>query len=260
MRIGHCSYGIYHPNYDDHYYKDLYIGDTISEPFNRGHDDDSIQYGLLVVDGLTFEKIGNTEIPMIQISDSNATGKAESHFRAVKVINRADKGQRALVNLGGGNRPEPKSTFGVPIYLHDWYGNGKTAKIVSIKAKELASDGLPYKEDSPLTGDASRVAVVPTPFPKIAQPVDDSPPVTVISHFTRLGNKLIVRGTTSDNGTVTKVLVNGKEAQALRPNFAEWQIAIQDIPGGDFLVTALAEDNAGNLERMPHRVKLRLEN
>jgi len=258
MRIWNCDYGVYHPNYDDHFYKNLYIGNTISEPFNRGHDDDSIQHGLLVVDGLTFEKIGYTDIPMIQISDTNATLKAVSHFRDVKVINRADKGKRPLVNLGGGPRPEPKSTYGVPIYLHDWYGPGKTAKIVSIKAKELTADGLEYKQDPPLTGDASRVAVVDLAFPKMPEPVDDMPPATVITHVEQQGNKLIVRGTTSDNGTVTKVTVNGQEVKALRPNFAEWQIVLTDITAGNLQLTALAHDAAGNVEQQPHRVVVRM--
>jgi G8 domain len=254
MRIWRCTYGVYHPNYDDHYYKDLYIGETNDEPFNRGHDDDSIQYGLLVVDGLTFEKTTDNDIPMIQISDTNATGKAVSHFRNVKVINRADGGQRALVNLGGGLRPEPKSTAGVPIYLHDWYGPGKTAKIVSTKSRELKTDGLAYKQDVPLTGDTSRVAVVDVPFPKMPEPRDDSPPVTVITHIRQQGDKLIVRGTTSDNGTVKRVIVNGKEATALRPNFAQWEIMLSDSPPR---VTAHAEDAAGNIEQMPHLVVLR---
>ena len=35
-----------------------------------------------------------------------------------------------------------------------------------------------------------------------------------------------MRGTTSDNGTVAKVLVNGQEAKSLRPNFAEWEVVV----------------------------------
>jgi hypothetical protein len=259
MRIWRATYGVYHPNYDDHYYKDLYIGETNDEPFNRGHDDDSIQYGLLVVDGLTFDKIAYNTIPMIQISDTNATGQAVSHFRNVKVINRADRDRRALVNLGGGPRPEPSSTAGVPIYLHDWYGPGKTAKIVSIKARELTADGLDYRQDPPLTGDASRVAIVNVPFPKIPEPIDDQPPATVITHTLQQGNKLLVRGTTSDNGTVVRVTVNGKEATARRSNFAEWEVVLSDVPSGDFRLAAHAEDVAGNIEQMPHHLLVQVK-
>ena len=67
------------------------------------------------------------------------------------------------------------------------------------------------------------------------------------------GNKIVVRGVTSDNGTVTKVLVNGREARATRPNFAEWEITF-DAAAAE--IRAFAEDAAGNLEKRPHRVEL----
>jgi hypothetical protein len=54
--------------------------------------------------------------------------------------------------------------------------------------------------------------------------------------------KRAVRGTTSDNGPVKRVLVNGKEARAVAGNFAEWE--------------AYAEDGAGNVEKRPHVVAL----
>ena len=67
-------------------------------------------------------------MPLIQISDDNPTGKAVSHFRNVKVVNRKDKGRRPLVNLGGGTRTPPKTPRGVPIYLHDHFGAGRTRR------------------------------------------------------------------------------------------------------------------------------------
>ncbi len=39
LKIWKGEYGVYHPNYDNHVYRDLYIGFTNTEPFNRGHDD-----------------------------------------------------------------------------------------------------------------------------------------------------------------------------------------------------------------------------
>jgi hypothetical protein len=260
MKIWHADYGIYTPHYDGHYYKDLYIGDTQSEPFNRGLDDDSLQHGLLVVDGLTFDRMQNSVIPMIQISDTNATGRAESHFRNVKVINRADKGQRALVNLGGSTRPEPRSANGVPVYLHDWYGPGKAAKIVSIKSRELRADGLAYRQDPPLTGDASRAAVATgIAFPPTSQPPDDMPPATVITYVEQKGKSLLVRGTTSDNGTVRRVTVGGKEAAATKPNFTQWEVTLTDLPAGSLRLTAFAEDEAGNVEQNPHRMLVEIK-
>src|SRR5439155_15056094 len=120
----------------------------------------------------------------------------------------------------------PTTKKGVPIYLHDYYGPNRHAKVVSTRAKDLINDGNQYREDVPLTGDESRVAEVhDVAFPKLLDPVDDLPPATVITHVAKLdAKKLLVRGTTSDNGTVKRILVNGREACAVTPNFAEWEI------------------------------------
>ena len=87
LRIHRAAYGVYHPNYDNHVYKDLLISQTDTEPFNRGHDDDSVQYGQLAVDGLTFAGNHMSGMPLIQISDDNPTGAAlsgEGPFRRVR--------------------------------------------------------------------------------------------------------------------------------------------------------------------------------
>jgi G8 domain len=253
LRINHAEYGVYHPNYDNHVYRDVYIGDTNTEPFNRGHDDDSVQYGRLTVDGLTFDNVLPNFVPLIQISDDNPTGKADSHFRNVQVVGRKDNEKRALVNLGGGPRPTPKTEAGVPVYMHDWYGPGRHARVVSTKAKKELADGHTYKEDPPLTGDESRVAEVSdVEFPKLLDPVDDLPPATVITHVGPVvEGKRTVRGTTSDNGTVKRVLVNGKEARAVAGNFAEWEAVVEEKAEK---VEAYAEDAAGNVEKRPHVV------
>jgi hypothetical protein len=254
MRIHRAAYGIYHPNYDRHVYRNLLISETNEEPFNRGHDDDSVQYGVLAVDGLTFTGNRFNGIPLIQISDDNPTGLAESHFRNVKVVDRRDNGRRALVNLGGGPRPTPKTASGVPIYLHDYYGPGRHAKVISVKAQDLLNDGNHYREEPPLTGDASRVAEVNVAlFPKVLDPVDDMPPATVITHVAKLGGgKLMVRGTASDNGAVKRVLVNSTQARALTGNFAEWEAVLASVSPGSLTLTARAEDAAGNIEKRPH--------
>ena len=64
--------------------------------------------------------------------------------------------------------------------------------------------------------------------------------------------KLLVRGTTTDNGTVTKVLVNGQETHARTPNFAEWEVVLTGLPAGSVKLEAHAEDAAGNVEKRPH--------
>jgi hypothetical protein len=260
MRIHRAAYGVYHPNYDRHVYHDLLISQTDTEPFNRGHDDFSVQHGVLAVDGLTFAGNHNSSMPLIQISDDNPTGKAESHFRNVRVIDRKDSNRRALVNLGGGPRPTPTTPKGVPVYLHDWYGPGRHAKVVSTKTKELKSDGLAYRSDEPLTGDESRVAEVKdVAFPHLLDPTDDLPPTTVITHVGRdAKGKLTVRGTAADNGAIKKVEVNGTAARALAANFAEWEATLDGGAGGEVKLTARATDAAGNVEKTPHVRVVRL--
>lgn len=110
-----------------------------------------------------------------------------------------------------------------------------------------------HKEFSPV-GKAPAEADFPNPL----SPVDDLPPVTVITHLRRLaGDKLEVRGTTSDNGEVRKVLVNGRGARAVRPGFGEWEIVLEQPGGGEVELLARAEDAAGNVEARPHVVKVR---
>jgi hypothetical protein len=256
MKIYRAEYGVYHPNYDNHVYRDLTIGKTNTEPFNRGHDDDSVQYGMLAVDGLTFEsERSGSYMPLIQISDDNPTGKAESHFRNVKLLDWTGDKARALVNRGGGPRPAPKTDTGVPIYLHDWFGPGRHAKVVSTKAHDFGADGEKYREEPQLTGDESRVAEVrDVEFPKLLDPADDLPPATVITHIVASDGKLTVRGTAADDGEIKKVVVNGREAKATRANFAEWEVVLEDVPRGPVKVEAHAEDAAGNVEKRPHAV------
>ncbi|MBM3995524.1 MAG: hypothetical protein FJ303_15415 [Planctomycetes bacterium] len=256
MVIHKVTYGVYHPNYDNHEYKNLTISQTHTEPFNRGHDDISIQYGVLAVDGLTFDGCRSGGMPLIQISDDNPYGKAESHFRNVKTVNWNDNSKsKSLVNLGGGPRETPKTEKGVPIYLHDWYGPGKHAQVSSTRSGEFKADPSKFKADFPLTGDESRVTEVKgVAFPKLLDPVDDLAPTTVITHVAIKDGKTHVRGVTSDNGTVAKVVVNSVEATATRANFAEWE-AWLPLPRGEAVpIRAHAIDAAGNVEKHAHVV------
>jgi len=162
MQIDRSIYGVYHPNYDHHVYRNLTINGDGSEPFNRGHDDDSIQYGPLAVDGLTFTETRGYQysIPLIQISDDNPTGHAESHFRDVQVSRQDRANRRPVVDTGGGAHVTPTTVHGVPVYLHDYYGPDRTAKIEATNAKDFAADGQKYRDDSPLTGHEARVSEV----------------------------------------------------------------------------------------------------
>ncbi len=262
LQIHNSVYGVYHPNFDRHVYRNITIsrkgagGDA--EPFNRGHDDDSVQYGTLTVDGLTFAGHQNSGMPLIQMSDDNPTGLAESHFRNVQITDRKDENRRALLNLGGGPRPTPKTPRGVPVYVHDHFGPGKHAKVVSVRANDVKGELDKYHSDEPLTGDESRVLeVTDVKFPELLSPVDDLPPATVITGVTQSADGgWLVRGTTTDNGQVKQVLVNGRQATALHDGFAEWEVTLSAADAKDDTIAAHGEDSAGNIEKLPHKVAL----
>jgi hypothetical protein len=92
-------------------------------------------------------------------------------------------------------------------------------------------------------------------YPRPLDPTDDLPPATVITHVSRpAAGTLRVRGTTSDNGMVKRVVVNGVKARALAANFAEWEVTLKPEHGNVLKVTAQAEDAAGNVEPRPHVV------
>jgi hypothetical protein len=73
----------------------------------------------------------------------------------------------------------------------------------------------------------------------------------------REGNKLVVRGTTSDAGEVKRVMVNGQEAKPVCSNFAEWEVEIDTSKYDASTLRAHAEDAAGNTEKRPHIRTLR---
>ncbi|CAN5241972.1 hypothetical protein BH11PLA2_BH11PLA2_09930 [soil metagenome] len=253
LHLDHVAYGVYHPNFDNHVYRKVYIGHTGTEPFNRGHDDDSVQYGVLTVDGLTFDGCRSGGMPLIQISDNNPTGNAVTHMRNVKTTNWSDNSkQKAIVNLGGGPRPTPKTEKGVPIYLHDYYGPGRHAMVASTKSGEYKANAAAFHSEVPLTGNESQVKEVKEiAFPEVLTPVDDLPPTTVITHVTRDGPTLIVRGVTADNGMVVKVMVNGRPARSTAANYSEWLWVMEGITAGEVKLQASAEDTAGNAEKTP---------
>ena len=65
-----------------------------------------------------------------------------------------------------------------------------------------------------------------------------------------------MEGVASDNGTVVKVLVNGKEATMLAPGFANWKILLDDM-ASEAVVEAKAIDAAGNEEKFTPKRKTR---
>ena len=258
IRIHDAAYGIYRPAFENQVYRNLNISQVAAEPFNRGMDDASAQTGKITVDGLTFTTgYGNSSTPLVQISDVNISGDAETHFRHV-AVHRPDqfKDRWPLINRGVGPRVAP-ITKGVPIYIHDYFGPGRHAKVVSTAAKDLINDGNAYRPASPLTGDESRVAEVKDAvWPELLNPIDDLPPATVITSLRQEGGKVVVQGVSHDNGEIVSVLVNKRRAEVLAnaSGVVDWQITLA-IPA-DGKVVAFAKDQAGNIEQTAHTATL----
>lgn len=256
LRIDRAEYGVYRPAFDNHVYRNVHLSHTGSEPFNRGMDDASAQAGSFTVDGLTIDGLhgGNQRHPVVHMTDNNLSGGAESHFR--NVVWTGDDARRPVFNRGGSLRVDPYVREGVPYYIHDYFGPGRHAKIVSTKAKDLLADGNQYRSLPPLTGDESAVSEVhDVSWPELLPAIDDLPPATIILSASRdKAGRLIVRGVSHDNGEIAWIRVNDQRAEitSQRAGVCDWQIVLTDGPA-DALV-AFAGDAAGNVEQMAHRV------
>jgi hypothetical protein len=81
---------------------------------------------------------------------------------------------------------------------------------------------------------------------------DDLPPTTVITSVIAQKDGMVrVRGTSSDNGRIQKVLVNEVEAKPLTPDYSQWEAVMKAQP----TITAWAQDAAGNREVTPHELR-----
>jgi hypothetical protein len=254
-------YGIYHPALENHVYRNLKLIHAGSEPFNRGYDDSSTQYGMVAVDGITFSGFRNGGIPLIQISDNNPSGKAESHFRNVKIENGPSESRRALVDRGGGSVVAPTSETSVPVYIHDYFGSGRHAKVLSTAAKDFDAKDTRFREEPELTGRNSRVSeVAKVDFPKVLDPVDDLPPATIIvspangATVQAENGTLVIRGATTDNNSTRRVVVNGVDAEDVDYNYHAWQVRLTGLKPGPKTITAYGVDSAGNKEVTAHSI------
>jgi len=259
IRIHDAAYGIYRPALENHVYRNLHISSVGAEPFNRGMDDASAQTGRITIDGLTFESgYGNSSTPLIQISDVNIGGHAETHLRNV-TVNRDSRFENRwpLFNRGVGPRVAP-ITKGVPIYIHDYFGPGRHAKVVSTAAKDLIEDGNKYTSQPPLTGNEARVAeVANVQWPELLDRVDDVPPATIITSVIRRKEHVVIRGVSHDNGEITAITVNNRRAIVVTraAGVVDWKIELA-LPANGKLV-AFAEDETGNVEKTMHRTTVR---
>ncbi|HET6247498.1 MAG TPA: G8 domain-containing protein [Tepidisphaeraceae bacterium] len=248
LTINHAVYGVYHPDYANHVYRNIYLNTVIAEPINRGHDDESIQYGSFTYENLTLENCHSGYNPPIQLTCTSPLSGQSGHFKNVVLKNTTSDVQ--IVDLGGGPRND-KLENAVPYYFHDYPRPGTTTKVVSVHFPQNMTDGV-YKSIKGFTGPDVRATEIPeVPFPELLHPIDDLPPATIITNLTRTHDgKVAVTGVSEDNGDIESITVNDRPAAVISSanGIVDWQINL-DVAAGK-PVEARATDKAGNVEKM----------
>ncbi len=226
LRAQDAAFGIYHPDYDVHVYRNIAFHNITAEPINGGHDELSLPYGDFTYDGLTFADCTLKHDPLVQLTAIGPKPGLVGHFRALKLTNSTSGS--SVVDFGGGPRTK-KTEHPVSYYLHD----SPVTRVASVHVKD-ADKGIA--------------------FPQLLAPVDDLPPATLITSVQLDGAKRTVRGVSHDNGEIAIVTVNGHPAKitAHQAGVADWIVTLEAPAGGRYL--AKATDLAGNVELMSHEI------
>ena len=252
LKVKNAAYGIYHPDYDAHVYRDLEFHSVNSEPLNGGHDEESIPFGNFTYDRLTFEDCRMARDPLIQLTRIGFKADISGHFRNISVQNCLPSGS-GIVDFGGGPRTN-KLDNPVSYFFHDSPTSGTTTQVASVRIPSVAGDAL-YKSVVNWSGPEARVVSIKEfPFPDLLAPVDDLPPATLVTSIESHGAKRIVRGVSHDNGEVQLVTVNGLPARITvqHAGVADWVISLE-LPADGQLI-AQSSDGEGNVELTPHAI------
>ncbi|NBV22801.1 MAG: hypothetical protein EBS05_12910 [Proteobacteria bacterium] len=251
LTVSNGVYGVYHPDYDSHVYRNISLTQVSSEPINRGHDDESIQYGDFTYENVQLINCRSGRDPLIQLTCTSPKPGVAGHFRNVSWPGSESRAGK-VVDLGGGPRND-KLENSVAYYFHGYPAAGEMTKVVSVKFPTAMSGG-DYQSVDKFTGKDVRAAkTAPIAFPTLLDPVDDLPPATVIlSVRKQTSGKLLVRGLSQDNVHVAEVMVNGERATIVtqQAGIADWEIT---LPATKQL-TASACDSSGNRERNGHKL------
>ncbi len=256
LRAQNAAFGIYHPDYDAHVYRDITLDHITAEPLNGGHDEESLPYGDFSYDRLTFTNCRLERDPFIQLTGIARKADLTGHFRCITITNSKSGGN--VVDFGGGPRTE-KLDHPVSYYFHDTPAPGATTRVASMKLPQIINDGA-YRSIADWTGPEARAAEVKRiSFPELLAPVDDLPPATLITSITSEDAKRIVRGVSHDNGEIATITVNGHPATIItqEAGIADWTLTLDAPADGRYV--AQSTDRANNAELTPHEVRQHAE-
>ncbi|MEK6233254.1 MAG: hypothetical protein N2C14_00930, partial [Planctomycetales bacterium] len=269
VKINGATYGIYRPELDRHVYRNLYLTRIAARALGRagradghGSGTPAIQHGPFSYENVTLENI-RTKNPLICLNTMSPKRPQEGHFRNIVLKDASSHSQVVDDMVPAGTQLGLQQP--IVYYFHDFPSEGRTAKVVSVKFPEMMKDGK-YVSREGFTGTNARLTYVKdVEFPKVLDPVDDLPPATVVTYppagatVRLVGDALVVRGTTTDNVSTKRVVVNGVEAEDVDYGFHRWEAKLTGVKAGKLTITAFAEDEAGNVERTPHRLTVLAE-
>jgi len=218
-----CVYGIYRGKFNQHAYQRLTLSEVgIPEAFSQGQRPT----------GLDFPDSGSTAFDRVGAGFSE-----QEKAKFVKLI---------------AFSPVKLSPADAERLVRGSYNTGG-----QLDGKELPRI---YEDPSMSKGTGVGCGPVSTiAYPKPLDPMDDLPPATMITSVEKVKpGRVIVRGTTCDNGKVNCVRVNGQRARQVANNFAQWEIIFEAVSGGELKLVAGAEDSAGNVEKTPHEISVEL--
>lgn len=250
LRVQNAAYGVYHPNYDTHVYRDIEFGNVTNEPINGGHDEESFPDGDFTYDGLAFVNCRLQRDPLIQLTGIGTRPGLSGHFRKLAITDSHSEVGK-VVDFGGGPRTN-RTDNPVSYFFHDAISRGATVRVASIKNPATARDSA-YRHIDGWTGSEARAAEVSgVAFPQLLNPVDDLPPATLITSIKSVGAKRLIIGVSHDNGEIMSVSVNGHPATitAQHAGVADWSITLGAPANGRLI--AKSTDRAGNEEQVPH--------
>lgn len=208
---------------------------------------------------------------LITIEDAVIDSAGEWPFR---IIGRADRPDPCDIHIrdytvenihnnfsGAAAHPLTLSEPELTLYLHDWFGPGRDAKV--IPTVQTRDDSLEYFTLYPTFSYDVKVAETDVPFPQspITQ-IDRLPPSTVIlypqSHqvLPLQTDSIEVLGTCIDASTIVSVVVNGINATPIDDNYGSWRATLRGLTPGAYTIESIALDEFGNVELNPHRVTI----
>ncbi len=252
LRVQDAAFGIYHPDYDAHVYRDIAFHNVTAEPINGGHDEQSLPYGDFTYDRLTFSDCILQRDPLVQLTGIASKPGLAGHFRSLTLTNSQSR-EGSVVDFGGG--PSTKKTeHPVNYYFHDLPNPGTVTRVASVNTPAITQDAC-YRSILHWTGPEARAAEVNRiAFPDLLDPVDDLPPASLITSIQHDRTQRTVRGVSHDNGEIATVSVNGHHATITRRHagVADWIITLEAPADGRY--RARATDLADNAELTPHKV------